>query len=289
MIRRSITVTALGVVTGLAGSTGLCVSACSSAGPTGASPFVDGSTGGLGDGGAPATISGEGGTLKTFAYPGDPGPGAVYVTDLGRVERRHGVPLPARRRRVGLVHVHGGRLGALDRGVHRQHRQGRALVQPRQGAHAPERSRRPASRPPGRALRSRPAQGRDDPRPGGLARGGDAARRHHEPERQRRRQPSRDGRHHVRLRLQHRSGHVRRVQREPRLDRGRRLRADGRQGLLGALRRPGALEGRRSVQPVHVRRDPGGLRGRRGPRCKRATRTPRRTRTAGTTSGRWTG
>jgi hypothetical protein len=94
MIRRSITVTALGIAAGLAGSAGLCVSACSSAGPTGASPFVDGSTGGLGDGGAPAIISGEGGTLKTFAYPQDPGPGAVYVTISGESSAVTGYPFP---------------------------------------------------------------------------------------------------------------------------------------------------------------------------------------------------
>ena len=126
--------------------------------------------------------------------------------------------------------------------------------------------------------------------PGRLPRAVDAPRRHHEPERQRQRGVRHDGRHPVRLRLQHGAGDVRRVQREPRPERGGRLRAHGAEGLLGLLPRHGRVEGERPGQSV--RRCVADERGRRartrGSSQEGDARGPDVRRTAATTSRRST-
>jgi hypothetical protein len=94
VIRPRVAAVGLGLAAGLALGAGAATSACSSPGPTGASPFVDGSTGGLGDGATAGVVSGEGGTLMSFDYPADPGPDAVYVTISGESNAVTGYPFP---------------------------------------------------------------------------------------------------------------------------------------------------------------------------------------------------
>jgi hypothetical protein len=62
----------------------------------------DGALGGYVDGGGgaamvssePGVITGDGGTLRSFSYPGDPGPGAFYVTISGESNALTGYPFP---------------------------------------------------------------------------------------------------------------------------------------------------------------------------------------------------
>ena len=211
------------VVAGLALGGGFVLSAlaaaCSSSSPNpGQGGYVDGGADrSVGDAASEqaqiAPEGGDGGGLMTFAYPADPGRGRLLRHDLRRVERAHRLPVPAGQLRVR--HVHARRLAVRDPRVHRRRRQGHPLVEPRLQHHRPVAARLPG-RPPRRPLRRRPAQGRQDRRPGRVPRAGDAHRRHHQPERQRQRAVRYVGRHPLRLRLQHRPGDLRRLQREPR-------------------------------------------------------------------------
>jgi len=88
-LRQGLAVSALGLLL----SAVLGSSACSSDAPTGASPFVDGGGGLLQEAGA-AVISGDGGTLRSFTSPGDPGANAVYVTVSGESNAVTGYPFP---------------------------------------------------------------------------------------------------------------------------------------------------------------------------------------------------
>jgi len=56
--------------------------------------YVEGGGGLVATSSVTAVISGVGGTLKTFAYPGDPGPGAFYVTISGESNALTGYPFP---------------------------------------------------------------------------------------------------------------------------------------------------------------------------------------------------
>jgi hypothetical protein len=77
----------------LAGASLPVLAGCSSADPTGFSPFTDAAAGGMD---APVVITAPdgGASLKPFAYPADPGAGAIYVTISGESNALTGYPFP---------------------------------------------------------------------------------------------------------------------------------------------------------------------------------------------------
>src|ERR1700685_3912791 len=94
METRSFALVGLGLAVGSVLSAGLVASACSSSSPSGASPFVDAGTDDTAMSDAP-TLPGDGSALSApFSPPGDPGPGAIYVTASGEANAITGYPFP---------------------------------------------------------------------------------------------------------------------------------------------------------------------------------------------------
>ena len=117
-------------------------------------------------------------------YPADPGAGAFYVTISGESNALTGYPFPPDNFSTDTYMPDGWEFVILeyivvvDKVTLWSNPDLSTTDQAQHGA---------AGRAPRRPVRRRPPQGRQDRRPGRLPRAGDAARRHHEPERQRQR------------------------------------------------------------------------------------------------------
>jgi hypothetical protein len=99
MCRKPLAIAGLALGAGFVLSAGFATSACSSSSPSNqARGYVDSGAGGDGATAADVAIgapdAGDGGTLKSFAYPADPGPGAFYVTISGESNALTGYPFP---------------------------------------------------------------------------------------------------------------------------------------------------------------------------------------------------